>query len=652
MRNNKRFKRLSTIFLFSVFSMMVWMWKAVAVTATEESEALENTIASNDSDSNLSDIMSEEEEVLAESSSISEGSGSSNSNEEESLSVDAVTTGFEETEPLALEYVGVSELEWFDFGTISFKVNDSIPGFYVIYLYKDGNIQTTYRWGDLSGKANSYVHIDVRPQLIDNGDYTFLVKISPDDNDDLNDFSTGCVSQVSPAYHYEKPTESVLTPTELEWDSQAKGLAKWNAVENADAYNVRLYKDGNIKFGIDTLQRTQYDFGSRMGEEGSYTFVVQAVASAPDQYANSEWSSHSAALVISSETDKTLEEIFQNDNAVEAVNDLKNGDKVNKSELKIAMQSEANVQSKMQQLENSYIEEQGITVASPTVEDVAIASEKISVLGAGMNADRGQEVILKISRPDAESPYNPDVYKNVVQFNMDLLIDGMAKKELDIPVTVTLPVPDGMNVDRLFILHYSSADGSYETILPRNNGNGTVSFTLTHFSTFAFAETQDESMVDTDDVNGDSDSITDSSDEEIEVYSVWQPVTPDEIKRYGCKGKEKIDYILAKENDYLIEIKNAMQGPMCFASFENVLSDYIIGRTYNIYPVNHLTYSMNKEVEITLKIPEAIYQPDRIYKMICVTKGGQPIIYDDLDKVPETITFKTNTFYAYALIYK
>lgn len=38
--------------------------------------------------------------------------------------------------------------------------------------------------------------------------------------------------------------------------------------------------------------------------------------------------------------------------------------------------------------------------------------------------------------------------------------------------------------------------------------------------------------------------------------------------------------------------------------------------------------------------------------MICVTKGGKPIIYTDLDNNPETITIKTNKFYAYVLIYK
>lgn len=648
MKHNKYWK-ISAVFLFSVLILTVWMWKPLNV-AAEELVVSEDTVDSDDDQLEANGDINEENDLPQEDILAPESEDALNLDEEEDSSTDTAEMDFEEVELLALEYVGVSEMEWVGPGLFRFKINDSIPGFYVVCLYENGNNLVTYRLGDLSDHVNGYMYEDIGDRLMDSCDYTFQVKISPDDNGDLEDFSTGCVSQISPVYHYEKPAESISTPTGLEWDSQTKGLAKWNAVENADSYSVQLYKDNRIIYGVYSFSATQYNFSDHIGGEGSYTFEVQALAPNPEQYANSEWSSHSEPFVVSGETDKTLEEILQNDNAVEAVNDLKNGDKVNKSELKIAMQSNTSVQSKMQQLESSYIEEQGITMSSPVVEDVAIASERISVLGAGMNAGKGQEVTLKISRPDVESPYNPDVYRNVVQFNMDLLIDGAPQKELDIPVTVTLPVPDGMNIDRLFILHYSSADGSYETILPRNNGDGTVSFTITQFSIFAFAETQDEVTVDVAD--GDGGSSTDSSSEEIAVYPVWKPVTPDEIKRYGCKGIEKIDYILAEENDYYVEIKNAMQGPMCFTSFEAVLDDYTIGRTYNIYPAHQITYSMDKEVEITIKIPEAIYQPDRVYKMICVTKGGQPVIYDDLDKTLETITFRTNTFYAYALIYK
>lgn len=133
---------------------------------------------------------------------------------------------------------------------------------------------------------------------------------------------------------------------------------------------------------------------------------------------------------------------------------------------------------------------------------------------------------------------------------------------------------------------------------------------------------------------------------------VWKPATPDEAKRYACMGKEAIQFAQPSDGTYQVDIKNAMQGPMCFQSFEAVLGDYTIGRTYNIYPLTDATYHMDEEIQLSIKIPSAIYKKDREYKMICVIKGGQPIIYNDLDSNPETITIKTNNFYAYALIYK
>ncbi len=136
------------------------------------------------------------------------------------------------------------------------------------------------------------------------------------------------------------------------------------------------------------------------------------------------------------------------------------------------------------------------------------------------------------------------------------------------------------------------------------------------------------------------------------VVEAWKPKTPDERKRYACLGKETVRYTPSKENAYPITVENAMQGPMCFASFEAVLGGYTIGRTYNIYSSSDHIYSMDKEIEFTIRIPSDIYKKNREYKMICVTKGGQPIVYNDLDNDPETITIRTNKFYAYALVYK
>jgi len=145
-------------------------------------------------------------------------------------------------------------------------------------------------------------------------------------------------------------------------------------------------------------------------------------------------------------------------------------------------------------------------------------------------------------------------------------------------------------------------------------------------------------------------SVIDSATKPVE--ETWKPATFDEKRRYACMGKEAVHYFQSNDAAYQVEIYNAMQGPMCFKSFEAVLGDYTIGRTYNIYPLSGNAYSTDGEIQITLKIPPSIYKKGREYKMICVTKDGEPIVYNDLDNSPETITIKTDKFYAYALIYK
>lgn len=563
----------------------------------------------------------------------------------------------EDTEPLALDYIGVSELGWDGNGVGMFKINDSEPAFYTVQLYKDGAPTIKVRYGDLSSSVGRTIEWDFKTDINESGNYTFKVKISKDDSGDIWDFSTGQVSESSPVFEYIKPAEKLSTPTGLQWENEKKGVAAWNPVENAERYYVILCRDNKSIYGVTGFD-TQKDFSDQIGGEGNYTFRVQAISSDVTKYANSDWSEDSVPLGDSESVKETLKDIIDNENVSEAINDLKDEEKVSKSELQIAMQTDNYVQERIQELEKKYMQDSGVSVAEPSVEDVAIDAAKIKMLGAALNAAPGQNVALRISKPANESPYNPTVYKNMIQFSMDMYIDNNAVTELAIPVTITLPVPSGMNIDRLDILHYTS-EGNYETIHPRKNGDGTVSFTITHFSIFAFAETAEESGGASEQIREDGETVSreDGSSEQSDdststQVQEWKPTTPDEIKRYACKGKEAIDYTLSKENSYPVVIMNAMQGPMCFSSFEAILGDYTIGRTYNIYPAKNLTYSMEQEVELTIKIPASVYKADREYKMICVTKGGQPFILDDLDKNSETITFKTNKFYAFALIYK
>lgn len=145
---------------------------------------------------------------------------------------------------------------------------------------------------------------------------------------------------------------------------------------------------------------------------------------------------------------------------------------------------------------------------------------------------------------------------------------------------------------------------------------------------------------------------TGSSTEEVVEIEEWKPVTPDEIKRYAAYSKEKVDFTAAEGNTYAVTIQNAMQGKLCYASFEAALGDYSVGRTYNIFPSDKKVYKMDSKARVTLSIPKALQADGREFKMICVTENGLPIVLKDLDANAETITFETDTYYAFALIYK
>ena len=121
---------------------------------------------------------------------------------------------------------------------------------------------------------------------------------------------------------------------------------------------------------------------------------------------------------------------------------------------------------------------------------------EVSVIGAGLNVAVGQSVTLKVGAADRDKVI-PPMYANTLQFSMHLeneagedLTPGSGT--LDVPVKVTLPVPENINPQFLSILHHH-ADGSYEEVfLPyvhEVNGKWYATFVVRSFSDFTLAET-------------------------------------------------------------------------------------------------------------------------------------------------------------------
>jgi hypothetical protein len=162
---------------------------------------------------------------------------------------------------------------------------------------------------------------------------------------------------------------------------------------------------------------------------------------------------------------------------------------VTKEQLQIAMQSDATALQNVKTLEDKYAKEQNITVAEPTVSAEAKEQVKgtITVVGAALNADANETVQLSLAVPSTLEEINTNLYKNSVQLDLSLFVGGAAKSELDVPVTITMPIPAGVEKDNLVILHYHDGNAP-ETLATSVNGD-TVTFTVTGFSTFVFANT-------------------------------------------------------------------------------------------------------------------------------------------------------------------
>ena len=132
----------------------------------------------------------------------------------------------------------------------------------------------------------------------------------------------------------------------------------------------------------------------------------------------------------------------------------------------------------------------------------------------------------------------------------------------------------------------------------------------------------------------------------------WTP-TPEEVKLYEACGEEEPVFVENANNAYSVTVANSIQGFLCWNAFDSVRGDYTIGRTYNIYPTDlGKVYQMDSKAEITLTIPEALQAGNRSFQMLVVTEDGKPAVLKDLDSNPNTITFETDAYYAFALTYK
>jgi hypothetical protein len=175
-----------------------------------------------------------------------------------------------------------------------------------------------------------------------------------------------------------------------------------------------------------------------------------------------------------------------------------------------AMNEDSVVLERVERLEEMFTKVNDIDVKTNVAPGLFGNSQQVSIIGAGLNAVVSDDadsntVELKIvtSTEDVTIPgkFNSD---NARRMNITLTNtvnagepteEVISLTELDVPVKITVPVPEGMTAGNIVILHYHD-DGEhevggerYDEIVPINNvNNGTISFTVARFSEFVFVE--------------------------------------------------------------------------------------------------------------------------------------------------------------------
>ena len=143
---------------------------------------------------------------------------------------------------------------------------------YSVQLYKDG----AQLGSAVNVPAGTACDFTSTIETAGSGSYSFEVTALGDDAA----YTNSMTSEKSSVYAYTAPPVPLEKPAGVTWDSAIPGKAKWNAVPNASAYSVQLYKDGaQLGSAVNVPAGTACNFISTIetAGSGSYSFEVTAL---------------------------------------------------------------------------------------------------------------------------------------------------------------------------------------------------------------------------------------------------------------------------------------------------------------------------------------------------------------------------------------
>lgn len=401
---------------------------------------------------------------------------------------------------------------------------DIMPDYHVTITNKDtGKIFEQYGDGFGGNKmAAQEIYIGwYENALITSGNYTISVFFQGDGEET---YLNGDPAEID--YTYVDPNAHFEAPTTPHWTENGNfGLTLPENANNSDLIFMRFglwTETGTREIGMRAGSVKEYLEGSsifidrfidrvnREGE-GDYVFSARIISQDITKRNHSLWSDWSKPRHISPGDvigggqsggidgilDRLPAEGEPTDDAKnQALTDVRALDRNELKQSLVADNQGTGITAKMIGLE----EKLGLTAKVEASEDAPIQDvSKISVVGAGLNSNNLTPPVLTISKAPEDLEI-PNTYKSVLQVNLDLgeNVDRDENGRLPVPIRVTMPVPHGMNPQRLAIFHFGgdSADRYERVSFPApyqaEDGTWMVSFVVDHLSPFVFAEENEE----------------------------------------------------------------------------------------------------------------------------------------------------------------
>ena len=387
---------------------------------------------------------------------------------------------------------------------------------YEITIYRDGETKPVYgptTWSNSTSLNFMRVCNDMAfpyfmPEELRSGDYYFTVKA---EGDGTNYTDSELVT--SPKWHYDAPSAVISAPGGLDVQQSDGSLTfTWNASDDpmAGGYLFGYRRTGKTGSGTgwsgvrsgDTFKTLTKEDLLRMGE-GTYVYMVRAYSKDITEKKPSEWAVFGEYTVSGEliELSNVVDNLPADPTAAQveaAVAAVKAIDSTKLAKAMAADTDEDGSVAKLAKLEALT----GKTAQPQVAAGLAIDAADISVVGGGLNAVGSGAVTLDFanaSQEDTAALIENNVIetqvRNTLVFDMklkegDSVIEPPAGGALDVPVAVTLPIPENINPEFLVMLHLHP-DGSVTEepfAVIQKDGKWYARMVVTSFSAFLMGE--------------------------------------------------------------------------------------------------------------------------------------------------------------------